>query len=464
MSKKLASSMLAVVVSTASYSALAKVSKEEADKLGAELTPVGAERAGNADGTIPEWTGGITETPANVSYKVGDFHPDPFADEKPLFTITASNYNDYADKLSPGQQALFDKHPTFKMNVYPTHRTVGFPQFVYDAFKYNALNAELISDADLPGGKEGGYSPTKAVVTSPFPIPKNGQEAMINHNYRYNGIGLHEMANQLVVTESGDFILAEIEWQGTHYYADPNRSYDEIIDANLRQKIFQFALAPARIAGGVIVGEVPISPNYTKAWSYNPGQRRVRRAPQIAYDNPGTGSDGLRFTDQLSGFTGALDRYSWDLQGKKELYVPYNAYKLHSDKIKYADIVGKSHVNSDLSRYELHRVWVVDAKVRAGTSHSFARRTSYIDEDSWNILLVDLYDKRQTLWRVQEEHQIQYWEVPCFGQTLEVVYDLAASRYIVMGADNESGLVPDRTWYREEAFYKPSSLKGKAKR
>lgn len=465
MKRSTTTTILAIALTTSPITALSKVSQAEADKLGGpELTPVGAERSGNADGTIPEWTGGITETPANVTYKVGDFHPDPFADEQPLFTITPDNYQQYSDKLSPGQQAMFEKYPTFKMDVYPTHRTAGFPDFVYEAYKYNAVNAEAVDDSDLPGGKPNGVSPKNAYMTSPFPIPKTGAEVILNHTFRYNGLGLHEMANQLVVTERGEFILAEIEWQGTHYYMDPNLTPEEIFENNVRVKIFQFAQAPARIAGGVLVGEIPVFPSFTKAWSYNPGQRRVRRAPQIAYDNPGTGSDGLRFTDNLSGFSGALDRYSWDLQGKKEMYVPYNAYKLHSDKIKYTDIVRQFHINQDLARYELHRVWVVDAHVREGTSHALARRTKYVDEDSWNILLADLYDKRKTLWRHQEEHQIQYWEVPTLGQTMEMVYDLQSGRYICMGADNESGLAPDRTWYKEQRYYSPNSLKGKAKR
>lgn len=206
-----------------------------------------------------------------------------------------------------------------------------------------------------------------------------------------------------------------------------------------------------------------MTPSFTKAWSYNPGQRRVRRAPQIAYDNPGTGSDGLRFTDNLSGFLGSIDRYKWDLKGRKEIYVPYNSYVLHSDKTKYDDIARKGHINQDLARYELHRMWVVDAYVRPGTSHAVGHRTDYVDEDSWNIIAVDMYDKRDQLWRLQEEHRVVYWEVPVLGQTLEVVNDLAAARYICMGADNESK-VAIRDYAQDMSYYKPASLKGRAKR
>lgn len=450
---------------TLSTGSLAKVSEAEANKLGGpELTPVGAERSGNADGTIPEWTGGLTKTPANVTYKEGDFHPDPFADDPVLITITAANVEQYQDKLSPGHQAMFKRYPDYTMNVYQSRRTAAFPEWIYASLKYNALNAEAIDDSHMPGSKPNGVSPSGSIHTSPFPIPKNGQEVILNHTFKFNGVGLNNMANQLVVAENGDYILAEIEVERTDYYADRNKTPEEIASLNVRAAVFQFALAPARIAGGVVAGTLPIIPTYTKAWSYNPGQRRVRRAPQIAYDNPGTGADGLRFTDNLSGFGGALDRYVWNLEGKKEMYVPYNAYKLHSDKIKYDDIVRKGHINQDLARYELHRVWVVDANLRDGISHALARRTKYVDEDSWSILAADLYDKRRQLWRVQEEHKIVYWEIPLLGETLEVVYDLQAGRYIAMGADNETGKPNNYKFYRELKYFNPASLKGKAKR
>ena len=58
----------------------ARVSPEEVAQLGLSgtpLTPVGAIRAGNAEGTIPEWTGGIT----NIGIKDGN--KPPGYNEKP---------------------------------------------------------------------------------------------------------------------------------------------------------------------------------------------------------------------------------------------------------------------------------------------------------------------------------------------------------------------------------------------
>ena len=155
----------------------AKVSETEAAKLGAELTPVGAVKAGNADGSIPAWTGGITEPPAG--YSKGDHHPDPFADDKVLFTITAKNYQEYAEFLSDGQKELFKAYPdTYKMPIYQSRRSASLPKFVYDETAKNAVMAELI---------QGGNGVKNAAIGIPFPIPQNGVETIWNHILRYRG-------------------------------------------------------------------------------------------------------------------------------------------------------------------------------------------------------------------------------------------------------------------------------------
>jgi hypothetical protein len=174
-----------------------------------------------------------------------------------------------------------------------------------------------------------------------------------------------------------------------------------------------------------------------QAWIYNPGQRRVRRAPNVAYDNPGTASDGLRTNDMTDMFNGAMDRFDWKLVGKKEMYVPYNSYTAHSDKTKIADLIRPGHLNPDKLRYELHRVWVVEATLKAGKRHINSRRTFYVDEDSWGILALDHYDGRGQLWRVSEAPSINYYEMPTFWSTIEVHYDLQSGRYIAGLIDNE---------------------------
>lgn len=460
---KLLLTTLSLSIASLGATAIAKTTPEEAAKLGTNiLGPLGGDATGNAEGTIPPWTGGLKGIPDNVTYKVGDFHPDPFADDAILLTITPSNFAQHKDKLSIGQIAMFEKYQTFKMNVYKTRRTAAYPQEIYDAAKKNAVTAEIWVDPANPYM----VGPNKATsrVSTPFPITTDAREMMLNHSYRWDGNGVTEHANQLVVAIDGSFVTSEIKTEFKFIWNNYEVSQDQVIKENLRLKGFQYALGPARIAGGVIAAQSPVNPTFTKAWSYNPGQRRVRRAPQIAFDNPGTGSDGLRFTDMLSGFGGSLERYNWAFKGKVEKYIPYNNYKLHAGDLKYKDIVQKAHINMDLPRYELHRVNVIDSTLRSGISHAFSRRTFYTHEDDWKVALVDCYDKRGELWRYQEEYPINYYEVPVVSNTAEVVYDLQAARYIMMGADNETGEPRDYTWTEDDAYFSPQSLKGRAKR
>jgi hypothetical protein len=184
----------------------------------------------------------------------------------------------------------------------------------------------------------------------------------------------------------------------------------------------------------------------------------VRLAPNVAYDNPGTASDGLRTNDDFFMFNGATDRYDWKLVGKREVYIPYNAYKLNGSAVKYADVIRPRHLNPELTRYELHRVWVVDATVRPGTSHLYARRTFYIDEDSWAAAVVDKYDGRGQLWRVGEMHPINFYNVPMHYPAMEVHHDLLSDRYIVMGLRNEEPKVYERI-SRRTADFSPSGLR-----
>ena len=220
-------------------------------------------------------------------------------------------------------------------------------------------------------------------------------------------------------------------------YSLPDMTEEELDNTMILFK--QKVLAPARLAGDILLVHETMNQvrEPRNAWTYNPGQRRVRRAPNVAYDNPGTTTDGLRTADQFDMFNGAVDRYDWQLVGKREIYVPYNAYELHSDQITFSDVLTPLHVNPDHLRYELHRVWVVEATLKEGARHIYNRRTLYIDEDSWQIMLADIYDNRDELWRVSEAHVINYYEKPLIWSTLEVHTDLQAGRYLALGLDNE---------------------------
>ncbi len=431
---------------------LAAVSADEVDRLGKDLTPVGAEKAGNADGTIPAWEGGITTPPAG--YKAGDHHPDPYADDKVLFTITAANMDQYKDKLTAGHMEMLKVYDTFKLNIYPTHRSAASPQRIYDATKRSAATAELVN---------GGDGVTKTVNGIPFPIPKSGIEVLWNHLLRYRGDVASRKIAQAPMTRGGSYTLVKFEDEFNLIY-----SQEGMTEEKLKNRILLFkqeVTAPARLAGNVLLVHETL--NQVKepraAWVYNPGQRRVRRAPNVAYDNPGTAADSLRTSDQFDMFNGAPDRYDWKLVGKKEIYIPYNSYKLHSDQLKYKDILSPLHLNPEHLRYELHRVWVVEATLREGARHIYKRRTLYVDEDSWQIMAADIYDNRDQLWRVSEGHSIEYYEVPTFWTTLEVHYDLQSGRYLALGLDNESTMY-DYSILRNAKDYSPGALRRAGRR
>jgi hypothetical protein len=440
---------LVLLVAGAAWGGL---SPEEVARLGKDLTPLGGEKAGNADGTIPEWTGGITSPPEG--YEPGKMHTDPFADDAILFTITADNMDQYVDKLTPGHQAMLRTYDSFKMNVYPSRRSASVPQRIYDATIEVAPTAELV---------ENGYGVTGATVGIPFPIPKSGLEVIWNHLLRYRGEIASRRIAQAAPTRGGKYTLVHFEDEFNLLY-----SHEGVTEAELNNKILLFkqkVVSPARLAGEVLLVHETLNQvkEHRSAWVYNPGQRRVRRAPNVAYDNPGTAADGMRTSDQFDMFNGAVDRYEWELVGKKEIYVPYNSYKLHSADVKYKDILTPLHINPDLTRYELHRVWVVDATLKDGKRHIYKRRTFYVDEDSWQILLVDQYDNRDQLWRVSEGHVINYYDVPLLWTTLEVHTDLQAGRYLAIGMDNQ-GTPYNFNIKRTNEDYTPAALRRTGKR
>ncbi|WP_028115433.1 DUF1329 domain-containing protein [Ferrimonas senticii] len=447
--------MASTLALTFSFSAAAKVSEAEAAKLGNELTPMGAERAGNADGSIPEWTGGVTAPPAG--YKEGDFHPMPFADDKPLFTITAANMAEYQQYLTPGVKAMFAQYPdTFKMNIYPTHRTASYPQYIYDQVKKNATSAELAANGNGIIGASAG---------SPFPIPQNGLEAIWNHTLRYRGKTAQLQRNQATPTAAGDYTLVETEESIIFSYGDTEIDPQQMAKDNNLFYFKQIVTAPSRLAGTALLVHETMDQEKDprQAWTYNTGQRRVRRAPNVAFDAPGTASDGLRTTDDFDLFNGSPQRYNWTLKGKKELYIPYNDYRLHSDNLSYDEILKPGHINMDLVRWEKHRVWEVEANLKEGVRHTYKTRTYYLDEDSWQIALADLYDNRGELYRVGMLHSINYYEKPLMWSTLEAFYDLNSKRYIAMGLDNQGDVVNFNKPLRQRDFT-PQALRRAGRR
>jgi hypothetical protein len=447
-------SMLAVAAATymVSVGASAAISQEQADRLGgSELTPMGAERAGNTAGTIPEWSP-IKSAPAG--YVAGGPLLDPYADDQVEFSITAANYEQYADNLSPGQIALLKRYPsTFKMNVYQTRRSSGYPQSVYDQVKSGSTRAELAA---------GGNGLKELVSDAPFPIPASGIEVIWNHILRYRGGSVKRSYTQIPVQANGNFSPVVFDDQITwaNYMQDK-------VDPNRLFFYKQAIVAPARLEGGVLLVHENIDQvkEPRAAWVYNAGQRRVRRAPDVAYDGPGTASDGLRTADDLDLYNGAPDRYNWKLLGKKEMYIGYNSYRMLGKSLKYTDLLSAGHMNPEYLRYELHRVWVVEGTLKEGARHIYAKRTFYIDEDTWQISIADLYDGRGEMWRVKEAHNLTHYQVNVPWYATETSYDLISGRYLTIGLENE---IPEYTYVwgypASSTEYTPAALRRAGKR
>jgi hypothetical protein len=433
--------------------AAAKVSAEDAARLGKDLTPLGAEMAGNADGSIPAWDGGLKQTP---DHKTGDRHADPFAAEKPLHSITAANMAQYADKISAGQKALLEKYPAYRMDIYPTHRTHSAPQWVYDNTKINATSSDLM---------EGGNGVSDAWGGPPFPIPQNGTEVMWNHNFRWASQGNTLDMSGYVVNPDGSLATvsgAEIWQKYPMYVGSRDDNEGEVFN------IFVAYDKPARRKGEVIVLRDPINQaaDPRKAWQYLVGQRRVRRAPTVAYDTPNGGFSGLATYDDAFMFNGAMDRYDWKLVGKQEIYIPYNTYKLDTYIEDPKTIFTANHINPDYTRWELHRVWVVEANLKEGKRHVYAKRTFYADEDSWVIAMSDSYDGRGSLWRTNLAPLKNASEVPATVQRMHVYYDLIKGQYAINNCQNEEEKI---TRYGIEVvkppkFYTPEQVRRMGRR
>jgi len=451
---------LAAALALATTAAFAGPTEEEIARLGGpELTPVGAERAGNAEGTIPEWKGGVTEPPPG--WKPGMKRPDIFADDPILFTIDASNVDQHADKLTPGQIALLESYDGYKMHVYPTRRSCAYPEEDYENIKRNARVASVDDQCFVTGG----------MWTVLFPFPANGCQAVQNGRVSIYGAltGYDRMEATLIPTKSGSFVPVrrrQVLYFRTH---DPKFPTFEALEG-VWTKSLSHGMSPPKQAGEITLVH-QLNDGHLKAWTYNPGQRRVRRNPNFEYDNPVPGFQGLMTIDQTNGYAGAADRYNWKLLGKREIYIPYNNMKFFDSDLEYEDIIQPRYPRRDLIRYELHRVWVTEGTVRPDKRHTIARRVFYLDEDSWLISVVDGYDTRGDLWRVSEHLPQLLYEFPTCVSNSSVFYDLVAGRYIVTPTFNEEKEpvyehleTEHRTIADDKGLFKPDDLRRMGKR
>jgi hypothetical protein len=406
-------------------SAAAAVSPEEAARLGQDLTPVGAEKAGNADGTIPEWSGELITPPP--SFKPGDGkRPLPWPDEQPVVSITSANMGEHADKLTDGTKALLQQYGDagYRVDVYPTHRSAGqAPQWFFDNTAYNATSATLEAD----GLKLANY---RAGV--PFPIPQSGVEVMWNHLVRWQGTHYEAQYDSYYMDKAGNPVLASTAVIANERpYYNPDKEY--AVEDALAMVRIDFS-APARRAGEkqLIIDPTDFTRGGRKAWQYLKGQRRVRQAPTIAFDSPNPGNAGMATYDDGFLYNGSPERFDWKLLGKREVYIPFNA----NEVVFYAspeELLQPKFLNPDVVRWELHRVWVVEANLKEGERHIYQRRVYYIEEDSWTAVASEAYDVSGELWRVGYSYVAPLYDVPSVALISQGHYDLLTGTYYIAG-------------------------------
>jgi hypothetical protein len=428
--------------------ALAAVSADEAAKLKTTLTPLGGERAGNADKTIPAWDGGYT-TP-DPGYKAGGKRGDPFANEKPLYSITAQNMAQYADKLTPGIQAMLKKYPSsYRLDVYPTHRTAAAPQSVYDATLKNATTTQLV-------GGSAGKLPDQVAAGIPFPIPQSGEEAMWNHLLRWRGAAWKSTFTQYLTTADGKHVLtndSRADYQMPVYLSEANKE-------GIYWTIRMVNDGPPLRAGEAITGRENMDSDKTMVWTYLPGQRRVRKLPNGCCDTPTPATAGVMSFDELYVFTGRLDRFNWKLVGKKEMYIPYNGNRVFTAASPEA-LMSEHHLNPEQLRWELHRVWVVEATLAPGKRHVMQKSTYYLDEDTWAAVLGERYDQNGQLAKVLWTTPVVLPDLPGVVTLNNGFYDMLSGTWFVgdvFAGKREQYRIMDTAF--KDSVFTPDALAG----
>ncbi|MBF4559699.1 DUF1329 domain-containing protein [Pseudomonas sp. p50] len=415
---KFVKSLLAAsMLMTLAIDAQASVSSQEAAQLGTNLTLVGAEKAGNADGSIPPYSGGLITAPS--SFKAGDtMRPDPYADEKPLLVINGKNVDQYKNLLSATSVALAKRFPGYRIDVYPTHRTAALPQSVLNNSRRNATGAQSL---------EGGLAIDNVLPGVPFPIPKSGAEAMWNFLLRYQGVNIHSKYDSWNVDSAG---VASLAITGEAFISFP--IYEHLSKPFNNSDIYhQMKLSytgPARRAGESIMLKNATNPLHFpgRAWQYLPAQRRVKQISVLAYDTPNPGT------------ARALELYDWTLVGKQEMIVPYNTYKLTYAR-DAKSLTTPNYLSPDFVRWEKHRVYVVEGNLKSGSKHIYQKRRFYLDEDSWAALASDQYDASGQLYRGSFAFLSQSYDQQVPDATPFMTYDLSRGSYNINGVVGPHG-------------------------
>ena len=384
-----------------------------------QLTPVGAEAAASADGAIPTYTDGLRAFSARRSQNRGERLNHPYAADAPLFAIDQTSMDNHAALLSAGHKQLLSTHDSYRIAVYPTRRSVSFPQEIEQASLGNEASARLVNADEIEG------------VTSgvPFRRPKTGVEVIWNHRLRYRGQAHDWVFHRGVRHESGDLELNQARWMFQAHYNRLAASRQSARDDMIYQALL--FLEPAEeYPRFQIVAHESLSPGVArrKLWGNISPRSKTTLIPG---DNDALGifSRKIRFGDMFDVFSGITDAYVYKLIGKREMIVPYNAFAFLVDVgLLPEDVLTPDHLNPDFARYERHRVWVVEASLREGKGHTFDRRVFYVDEDSWAILMVDCYTDGNLV-RFQEGHLLPVYPTESVAYAPHVVYQFDIPRY-----------------------------------
>jgi hypothetical protein len=424
-------------------SAQAQAAAPDASLLKTTLTPFGAERAGNADGSIPPWTGGIVSPPLPPNQPVQVMM---FNDDKPIYTINAGNMAQYASLLTEGTADLITKFG-FRMEVHKTIRSAAAPQYVYDNTAQNVTRAKL----ETTGGRfgfTGGYG------GPPFPIPDTsdpyvaGAQLIWNHLVSWSGYSLLlTYGSSYVVTSGGKVVLTSgLKNYFVYPYYDPDGSLETY--EGYFYKLHSYTIQPASSNGQeTIVWHT--SNSLVKSdivWSLLNGQGRVRKDPNEAYDTPSPLSNGLSNFDDGTGFYGSPQKYDWKLISKQEMLIPYNNNVLCQTDV--TELVQPAYPNPDLVRWEKHRVWVVEATLHPGENNVTARRRVYIDEDTLYIVLSDMYDRNNTLVKTMQSYNRCIPSVPVLIASGYALWDMLSGAYTLTSPQSNPP-------YTDNAFFMP---------
>jgi hypothetical protein len=449
---------IALALTCLSAGAQAKMSAEDVARLGKDLTPMGAIKAGSDDGLLPEWTGSIKGLPAGLKWDgPGTPYPDPFADEKPVFVITKDNMEQYRERLSPGQIAMFETYPdTFRMPVYPGHRDFAYSDAFHAKVRYNAEHGELYNNDEGIKGFVGGAA---------FPVPSTGAE-VVWFTRTTGAFAVREGEySDIAVFPNGTRSVRRSQFRQESPYADMNNpATAEFEYPNLGKYagyIMTYVTEPARDKGLItsIFEPYDYAKNAREVWRYLPGSRRVRRAPTVGFDTP-DGPGGLKTVDEVRGFNGAMERFDWKMIGRKEIFIPYHNYKFDEPGLSYDTLLTKFHANPDYMRYELRRVWIAEATLKEGERHIYGKRRIYVDEDTGLTAITENYDGRGELWKVVLFNNIYEYNGVAYVRRAQMYHDLRAGAYIAERLINDSApMLYDMSPMKGEAHFAPTNIR-----